>query len=203
LPMDRVEKILLTAQEIRARVLELGKEISNDYRGRDLVIVGILKGAVVFLSDLLRNIHIPMALDIMCVETYHSKRPLSEGSRILYGGGGGYTGKDVLVVEDIIDTGLTLRYIIEKLRACSPNTLEICTLLQKNIPENNNINVKYFGFSIPQVFVVGYGMDYRGRYRNLPDIRIYSQEGEAGSLTSRGEIKPGPPEPGDSRRAQH
>ncbi len=174
-----VGSILYTAEEIAGRVRELGYEISKDYRGRDLVLVGILKGSLIFLADLLRNIEIPVDLDFMCVETYKDSVTPSETSQILYGGGGGYEGRDLLVVEDIIDTGLTLHYIQDVLEKESPKTLEICTLLEKEHSDKSNISVKYVGFRVPRVFVVGYGMDYCGEYRGLPFIGVLNQEIES------------------------
>jgi len=172
--------VLFTAIEIDERVEELGREISREYRGRDLVIVGILKGSLIFLADLLRRIDIPVDLDIMCVETYRTGMVPAENSRILCRGRGDFTGRDLLVVEDIIDTGLTISYIIENLNEQSPNTLEICALLEKERTRTFNINVKYVGFRVPLVFVVGYGMDYCGKYRGLPFIEVLEEENDTG-----------------------
>ncbi len=171
--------VLYTADEIDRRVRELGREISSEYKGRDLILVGILKGSLIFLADLLRNIEIPVDLDFMCVETYKNRKTPSETSKILYSGGGGFSGRNLLVVEDIIDTGLTIRYIKEALEKESPNTLEICTLLEKEHPRKADTNIKYVGFRVPQVFVIGYGMDYRGEYRGLPYIGVLNQENKS------------------------
>jgi len=177
LPKSYCKRVLFTADEIGRRVTELGHEISREYRGRDVILVGILKGSLIFLADLVRNIDIPVSIDFMCVETYTSGTVPDDFSNILYKGGGGYTGKDIIIVEDIIDTGLTLRYIIQTLEVESPKTLEICTLLEKESSMTQRITAKYVGFAIPSEFVIGYGMDYRGRYRGLPYIGVYNEEG--------------------------
>ncbi len=174
MPETCCSKVLFTADQIGRRVAELGREISAEYRGRDVVLVGILKGALIFMADLVRNIDIPISIDFMCVETYSSGTVPNERSNILCRGRGGFAGKDLIIVEDIVDTGLTLRYIIQALEVESPKTLEVCTLLKKEGGMPQDITTKYVGFSIPPDFVVGYGMDYRGRYRDLPYIGVYS-----------------------------
>jgi hypoxanthine phosphoribosyltransferase len=174
--------VLYTARKIDERVKKLGKDISRDYIGRDLVLVGILKGSLIFLADLLRNIDIPVDLDFICVETYPSGMVPAENSRILYRGCRDIAGRDLLVVEDIVDTGLTLDYIIKTLMEESPNTLEICTLLEKERARDLEIKVKYVGFRIPDVFVVGYGMDCDGKYRGLPFIEILKKESRIDSI---------------------
>jgi hypoxanthine phosphoribosyltransferase len=167
---------LITENEIKKRIEELGREISREYRGKDLVLIGVLKGSLIFLADLLRNINIPADLDIMCVETYRDGTTPDEKSRILFSGSINRTGRDLLIIEDIVDTGLTLRYIIQALEDESPNTLEICALLEKERKEPIDFNVKYVGFRVPEIFVIGYGMDYRGKYRGLPFIGVLNEE---------------------------
>lgn len=162
---------LKTSKNIAMRVRQLGKEITRDYTGKDLILVGILKGAVVFLSDLQRKIKLPLAIDFMRVESY--EKTTSSGTvRVIADLTQPIEGKDILIVEDIVDTGHTMQHLLEHLRARKPASLKICSLLFK--PERNIIpvTIDYLGFEIPNIFVVGYGMDYNGIYRNLPFIGI-------------------------------
>ncbi len=174
MPEGPIETTLFSEDEIGRRVEALGSEISRDYRGEEVLLVGILKGALIFLADLLRNIALPVELDFMCIETYASGKTPSGRSRVLYPGKGPFRGRNVIVVEDIVDTGLTLRYIMQAIQKEQPNTLEVCALLKKKGVSEPNITVKYVGFMIPQVFVIGYGMDYCGRHRELPYIGVMS-----------------------------
>jgi len=168
------EKILLTEEEIRVRVEELGKQISVDYAGKEVLVVGILKGAMIFLADLVRNISVPTHFDFMAVSSYGSSTKSSGAVRILKDLDRGIEGRHVLIVEDIIDTGLTLNYLVDNLRSRGPASLRICTLLDKPSRREAPVEIDYNGFSIPDEFVVGYGLDYNESYRNLPYIMIMS-----------------------------
>jgi hypoxanthine phosphoribosyltransferase len=163
--------MLVTSEEIQDKVRELGERITEDYQGEDLLLVGILRGAVVFLSDLMRHLELTCEIDFMDVSSYGAETTTSGVVRILKDLEENITGRHVLIVEDIIDTGLTLSYLTRILGARKPASLEICTLLSKPSRRQANIDVKYLGFEVPDEFVVGYGIDFAGRYRNLRDIR--------------------------------
>ena len=163
--------MLVTSEEIQEKVRELAERITGDYRGEDLLLVGILRGAVVFLSDLMRHLELTCEIDFMDVSSYGAETATSGVVRILKDLEEDITGRHVLIVEDIIDTGLTLSYLTRILGARKPASLEICTLLSKPSRRQANIDVKYLGFEVPDEFVVGYGIDFAGRYRNLRDIR--------------------------------
>ena len=171
-----LEKILLSREEIAARVKELGAEISRDYDGKELVMISVLKGAVVFLADLMREVTIPAGFDFLAVSSYGLKDKTSGVVKILKDLDRPVEGKHVLIVEDILDSGMTLSYIIELLGNRNPASLEICTLLDKpeRRAEGVSVNCGYTGFTIPDAFVVGYGLDYAERYRNLPYIGVLS-----------------------------
>jgi hypoxanthine phosphoribosyltransferase len=164
--------MLVTSEEIQDKVRELGERITEDYQGEDLLLVGILRGAVVFLSDLMRHLELTCEIDFMDVSSYGAETTTSGVVRILKDLEEDITGRHVLIVEDIIDTGLTLSYLTRILGAREPASLEICTLLSKPSRRQANIDVKYLGFEVPDEFVVGYGIDFAGRYRNLRDIRV-------------------------------
>lgn len=166
----RVEDTLFSEEQIHDRVKELAAEISRDYEGRNPLMVGILKGAFVFLSDLAREIELPLEFDFVAVSSYGSASRTSGIVRIQKDLDTGIEGKDLLIVEDIIDTGLTLSYLIKNLKARGPASLEICALLNKEIANKVELPVRYVGFTIPDVFVVGYGLDYAESFRNLPYI---------------------------------
>jgi hypoxanthine phosphoribosyltransferase len=165
-----VGEILVQPDELRARVTELGTQISRDYDGRDLLLVGVLKGAVFFLSDLMRQIDIPVEVDFMAVASYGSQTDSSGVVRILKDLDAAIEDRDVLIVEDIIDSGLTLQYLMRNLGARNPASLEVCALLTK--PERRKVEVipRYVGFEIPDRFAIGYGLDHAERYRNLPYV---------------------------------
>jgi len=186
LPDRPIETTLFSEDEIGRRVEALGSEINRDYHGEDVVLVGILKGALIFLADLLRNIALPVELDFMCIETYASGKTPAGRSSVLYPGKGPFRGRNVIVVEDIVDTGLTLRYIMQAIRKEQPNTLEVCALLMKKGVAESDITVKYVGFTIPRVFVIGYGMDYCGRHRELPYIGVMSDIMDASEAGTSG-----------------
>ncbi len=161
-----VGEVLVSAEELQRRVGELGREISADYAGRPLLLVGVLKGAVFFLSDLMRFIEIPVEVDFMAVASYGSATD-SSGVKDL---DAAIEDRDVLIVEDIVDSGLTLQYLMRNLGSRGPRTLEVCALLTK--PERRKVDLptRYVGFEIPDRFVVGYGLDYAERHRNLPFV---------------------------------
>jgi hypoxanthine phosphoribosyltransferase len=167
-----VGEVLVAADELQRRVVELGAEISSDYAGRTLLLVGVLKGAVFFLSDLMRFIDIPVEVDFMAVASYGSATDSSGVVRILKDLDVSIEGRDVLIVEDIVDSGLTLQYLMRNLGSRNPRTLEVCALLTK--PERRKVDLptRYVGFEIPDRFVVGYGLDYAERHRNLPFVAV-------------------------------
>ncbi len=174
---DDVGEILITEEELRTRVAELGQEISADYQGKDLLMVCILRGAVIFLSDLIRQITIPHEIDFMAVSSYGGTRTESSGIvRILMDLTTSIEGRDVLIVEDIVDTGLTLSYIIDNLQTRHPASLRVCVLLDKRERRQVDVPLDYVGFVIPDRFVVGYGLDYDERYRNLPFVGVLRPE---------------------------
>jgi hypoxanthine phosphoribosyltransferase len=167
-----VGEVLVSAEDVQRRVAELGEEISRDYAGRSLLLVGVLKGAVFFLSDLMRFIDVPVEVDFMAVASYGSATDSSGVVRILKDLDGAIEGRDVLIVEDIVDSGLTLQYLMRNLGSRNPSTLEVCALLTK--PERRKVDLptRYVGFEIPNRFVVGYGLDYAERHRNLPFVAV-------------------------------
>ncbi|MHB8926172.1 MAG: hypoxanthine phosphoribosyltransferase [Bacillota bacterium] len=175
--MDRdLKEILISAERIQDRVTELGQLISRDYEGRNLFMVGILKGAAVFLADLARRIDLPATFDFMAVSSYGAATKSSGAVRIIKDIDQPMQGRDVIIVEDIVDTGLTLNYLQENFKARNPRSLKICTLLDKKERRQVPVEPDYCGFSIPNEFVVGYGLDYRELYRNLPLIGVLKPE---------------------------
>jgi hypoxanthine phosphoribosyltransferase len=169
---EDIEKVLITEEQIQDKLTELAKQISEDYRGKDLLLVGVLKGAFVFMSDLARHIDLPLEFDFMAVSSYGSATKSSGVVRILKDLDYEISGRHVLLVEDIIDSGLTISYLLRYLKARGPASLEICSLFWKRGEQAVPLDVKYPGFEIPPVFVVGYGLDYAERYRNLPYIGV-------------------------------
>jgi hypoxanthine phosphoribosyltransferase len=165
-----VGETLVAEADLQRRVSELGAKISADYQGRDLVMIGVLKGAILFLADLMRELSVPCEVDFMAVSSYGSSTDSSGVVRILKDLDASIEGRDVLVVEDIIDSGLTLHYLMKNLRARNPASLEVCALLTK--PERRRIDlpIRYVGFEIPNCFAIGYGLDHGQRYRNLPYV---------------------------------
>jgi hypoxanthine phosphoribosyltransferase len=165
-------EVLVKAEDLKRRVCELGEQISRDYEGRSLLLVGVLKGAVFFLSDLMRYIDVPVEVDFMAVASYGSATDSSGVVRILKDLDVVIEGRDVLIVEDIVDSGLTLQYLLRNLGSRNPRTLEVCALLTK--PERRKVELpaRYVGFEIPDRFVVGYGLDYAERHRNLPYVAV-------------------------------
>jgi hypoxanthine phosphoribosyltransferase len=171
-----VAEVLLDEQALRARVAELGEEISADYAGRDLLLVGVLKGAVFFMADLMRALTIPCEVDFMAISSYGAASDSSGVVRILKDLDIPLAGRDVLVVEDIIDSGLTLSYLMRTLRAREPASLEVCALMTKPARREIDVPVRYVGFEIPNKFVIGYGLDFAERYRNLPYVGVLNED---------------------------
>jgi hypoxanthine phosphoribosyltransferase len=167
---DSIGEILVPADDLARRVRELAADISRDYAGRDLVLIGVLKGAVFFLSDLMRHLEVPCEVDFMAVASYGSATKSSGVVRILKDLDAAIEGRDVLIVEDIVDSGLTLQYLLRNLGARNPRSLEVCALLTK--PERRKVDLptRYVGFEIPDRFAIGYGLDHMEHYRNLPYV---------------------------------
>ena len=169
-----LEEILIPADKLQARICELGAAIDRDYAGQDLLLLAVLKGSVLFLTDLMRCITTPHSIDFMATSSYGDDFTSTGVVRIMKDLDQPIEGRNVLIVEDIIDTGHTLEYLVRILRARQPRSLEICTLLNKPARRASNVFVKYTGFDIPDKFVLGYGLDYLQKYRNLPYIAVLS-----------------------------
>ena len=164
-------KILFSSSVINDKVSELGNRITEDYSGKDLLLISVLRGGVIFVTDLARKIDIDLTIDFMGISSYHGMHQTSTGVvKITKDLEDSIEGKDVIIVEDIIDTGLTISYLLRNLKSRYPGSIEICTLLDRNVRRIANINIKYIGFSIGEEFVVGYGLDYKQKYRNLDSI---------------------------------
>ena len=179
-----VGEILIDEETLAARVAELGAEVSADYQGRDLLLIGVLKGAVFFMADLMRHLNVPCEVDFMAISSYGDSTDSSGIVRILKDLDINIEGRHVLVVEDIIDSGLTLSYLMRNLESREPASLEVCALLTKPGRREIDVPVRYVGFEIPNRFVVGYGLDYAERYRNLPYVGVLQEEVEAGVTKS-------------------
>ena len=162
--------VLIPHAQIQARVAELGAQISADYSGKDLTVIGILKGSVLFMADLIRAISMPLAIDFMAVTSYGASTTSSGNVRILKDLDSSITGRHLLIVEDIIDSGLTMQYLLNNLASRGAASLRVCTLLDKPERRLTDVRADYTGFAVPNEFVVGYGLDYNQMYRNLPDI---------------------------------
>ncbi|MBP2645135.1 MAG: hypoxanthine phosphoribosyltransferase [Firmicutes bacterium] len=171
-----IKEVLLSKAALEKRVQELGSQISKDFKGKEILMIGILRGAVIFMGDLARAIEIPVALDFMAVSSYGAASTSSGVVRILKDLDESVEGKHILIVEDIIDSGLTLQYLVENLKSRNPSSIRICTLLNKPSRRKTAVTVDYNGFDIPDEFVVGYGLDYAEKYRNLPFIGILKPE---------------------------
>jgi len=167
-----VEEILLSEERISTRVAELGRQLSAEYAGRDPVLVSVLKGSIIFLADLIRSMDIPLSVDLMEVSSYGSGTETSGQVRILKDLSRSIEGREVIVVEDIIDTGLTLNYLLRYLGERNPSSISVCCLLDKPARRLAEIEIGYRGFTIPDRFVIGYGLDYDERYRNLPYVGV-------------------------------
>jgi hypoxanthine phosphoribosyltransferase len=172
-----IGEILVEADELRARVKALGDEVSRDYANRDLLLVGVLKGAVFFLSDLMRHLEVPCEVDFMAVASYGSSTDSSGVVRILKDLDIPIEGREVLIVEDIVDSGLTLSYLLRTLRARNPKSLEVCALLTKPERRKVDLPIRYVGFEIPNRFAIGYGLDHAEKFRNLPYVAVLADPG--------------------------
>ena len=171
-----IKNIMISEEEIAKRVGELGKQLTEEYKGKDLLIVGILKGCMLFLSDLVRAIDLPLTMDFMVVSSYGSTTKSSGVVRIIKDLEREIEGKDVLIVEDIVDTGLTLSYLIENFKTRNPKSVKVCSLLDKPDRRKAQVDIEYVGFKIADEFVVGYGLDYAEIYRNLPFVCVLKPE---------------------------
>jgi len=179
--MADIEKVLVSREQIREMVEMLGKRISEDYAGKELVLVGVLKGGFIFLADLMREITIPVDMDLIAVSSYGASTKSSGVVRIIKDMDLNVSNKHVLIVEDLVDTGLTLRHLKDLFNTRGPKSVKICTAFDKPSRRKVDIEVEYKGIEIPDEFIVGYGLDYAGKYRNLPDVctlkkEIYSKE---------------------------
>ena len=170
-----VGEVLIDEETLQAKIRELGAEVSADYEGRDLLLIGVLKGAVFFMADLMRHLTVPCEVDFMAISSYGDATDSSGIVRILKDLDINIEGRDVLVVEDIIDSGLTLSYLIRNLESREPSSLEVCALLTKPSRREIDVPVRYVGFEIPNKFVVGYGLDFAERYRNLPYVGVLDE----------------------------
>ncbi len=172
----RIGETLIESERLHARVAELGAEISADYEGRDLVMVGVLKGALIFMADLMRSLTVPCEIDLMAVSSYGSATDSSGVVRILKDLDTSVAGRDVLIVEDIVDSGLTLQYLLRNLKARDPASVEVCALLTK--PERRRVEtpIRYVGFEIANRFAIGYGLDHAQRYRNLDYVAVLESD---------------------------
>lgn len=173
--MKEIEKILIDEKTIKGKVKELAKKISRDYKGKDLVLIGILKGAIVFLSDLIREIDIPVSIDLIQVSSYGASTTSAGVIKLVKDIEIDIEGKDVLIIEDIIDFGYTLDYLLKYLGSKSPRTVEVCVLFDKIPRRKVEVPLKYKGFDVPDKFLVGYGLDYADKYRNLPYVAVLKE----------------------------
>lgn len=169
-------KPIVTQEQMRARIRELGRQISADYAGSDLVLVGVLKGAYAFYADLARAIRIPVRVDFMVVSSYGSRTKSSGKVKVVTELTEEIKGKDVLLVEDIVDSGLTAQYLLKTLAKKKPRSINVCALLAKHERRVVNVHVEYVGFTVPNQYIVGYGLDYRQKYRNLPYLAVLDQK---------------------------
>ena len=173
----QIGEILVQPDELKERVRALGRQVTADYEGRDLMLIGVLKGAVFFLADVMRAIDIPCEVDFMAVASYGSATDSSGVVRILKDLDTSIQGRDVLIVEDIVDSGLTLQYLMRNLGARNPASLEVCALLTKPDRRKVDVPIRYVGFEIPDRFAIGYGLDHAERYRNLPYVAALQWQG--------------------------
>ncbi|MDK1009949.1 MAG: hypoxanthine phosphoribosyltransferase [Actinomycetota bacterium] len=172
----KIGEVLISAEEIDAKLAEMGAAITEDYRGKDLILIGILKGAFVVMADLARHIDLPVEVDFMAISSYGSATKSSGVVRILKDLDQEIEGRHVLIVEDIVDTGLTIQYLLKNLWVRKPASLSLAALLVKDGIDRPPFDVKYEGFRIPPMFVIGYGLDFNGKYRNLPYIAVVEDE---------------------------
>ncbi|KEI00739.1 hypoxanthine phosphoribosyltransferase [Clostridium botulinum] len=170
-----IERVLFSEEELTAKVKEIGKQITEDYRGKDIILVGILKGSVPFMAELMKYIEIPCKIDFMDVSSYGNSTETSGVVRILKDLEFEVEGRDILIVEDIVDTGTTLEYLRTYLKSKNPNSVSVACLLNKPDRRKIEVDVKYLGYEVPDEFLVGYGLDYAEKYRNLPFIGILKE----------------------------
>lgn len=173
---DDIKEVLVSEEQLKAKIAELGAQISKDYEGKNLVLVSILKGSVVFMADLMRAVSIPCSIDFMVVSSYGSSTVTSGLVKIIKDLDDDLSGKDVLIVEDILDTGVTLSNLVPMLKLRNPSSVKICTILDKPSRRKADIHPDYEGFQVPDKFVVGYGLDYDEKYRNLPYVGVLKPE---------------------------
>ena len=173
---DDIKNVLVSEEELKAKVAELGAQISRDYEGKNLLLVSVLKGAVVFMTDLMRHITVPCSIDFMVVSSYGSGVKTSGVVKIVKDLDADLAGKDLLIVEDILDTGMTLHYLKQLLQDRNPNSIRIATLLDKPDRRRAAVRADYVGYQVPDEFVVGYGLDYDEKYRNLPYVGVLKPE---------------------------
>lgn len=171
-----LDRVLFSEEDIRTRVAELGAQITEDYAGKSIVVISVLRGAAIFMADLVREIHLPVEMDYMAISSYGNGMKSSGVVRILKDLTSQIEGRHVLIAEDILDSGLTLRYLMKNLESREPASIEVATLLRKDTPNQANIDCKYVGFECPDEFIVGYGLDYEERYRNLACIGVLKPE---------------------------
>ena len=170
-----IEKILISEKEIQGKIKELASQISQDYKGRTPLLISILKGGVVFLSDLMRHLDIPVEIDFLGIASYGSSTKSSGIVKITKDFNYDISGRDIIIVEDIVDTGLSLQYIINLIKGKNPKSIKICALLDKIEAHSSDIEIDYKGFTVPDIFIVGYGLDYNEKYRNLPFIGVLKE----------------------------
>lgn len=173
--LNDMERILLSEEQIKQRIQEMGSQISKDYQGKDLILVGVLKGSVPFMADLMKRIELPCSMDFMAVSSYGNSTESSGIVRILKDLDFEIENKDILIIEDIVDSGITLKYLKKYLASKNPKSVEIACLLNKPERRVAEIDVKYLGFQVPNYFLVGYGLDYAEKYRNLPYVGILKE----------------------------
>ncbi|WP_066500791.1 hypoxanthine phosphoribosyltransferase [Abyssisolibacter fermentans] len=171
-----IERILISREELEAKIKDLGLQITEEYKGKDLVLICVLKGAVMFITELAKNINLNLEMDFMAISSYGASTKSSGVVKIIKDLDTSIEGRDILIVEDIIDSGLTLKYLIENLKSRDPKSIKICTLLDKPDGRQVEVDVDYTGFEVPNEFVVGFGLDFAEKYRNLPYIGILKEE---------------------------
>lgn len=173
---EDIDRILFTEEDLANRVREMGAQITEDYAGEEIVVISVLRGAAIFMSDLVREIKLPLEMDYMAISSYGNGAKSSGVVRILKDLTSSIEGRHVLIAEDILDSGLTLRYLIKNLESRGPKSIQVATLLRKDTPNQADIECRYVGFECPDEFIVGYGLDYAERYRNLPYIGVLKKE---------------------------
>lgn len=173
---EDIDRVLFTEEDLRARVAEMGRQITSDHQGESLLVVSVLRGAAIFMADLVREIDLPLEMDYMAISSYGNGVKSSGIVRILKDLTSSVEGRHVLIAEDILDSGLTLKYLIRNLESRNPASIEVATLLRKKTKAQADIDCRYVGFECPDEFIVGYGMDYAERYRNLPYIGVLKPE---------------------------